>query len=384
MPAEQRGTPVSSVKRRVAIVFTQLTYGGSERQTVELLKRVKGTEWEPVIVICLSEELYPYGAAIRSLGYRLLVLSRRANFEVGRLSELRRVLREERIDIAHAVGLLASAYTWLAAVTSRGVKTRVLPTMRSGVVPTNPVRRLLYRVMLKLTPVTLANSHSGAALLRTAFGLKDSQLAVVPNGLDIAELRERASAGGLRQLLGLGTAQERIVGFIGKDAPVKNVPLFIEVFKRVLASHPSVHGVVIGQQLGEEARARLASDVPADRLHFLGTRADVPALLSEMDVLILTSRSEGCPNVVLEALAVGTPVVAAAVGDIPVILDKVNCGSVIETAEPEDYAAAVLRWLPRNAAGPRAEPVHLGWLENSYGMTAMVTRTTEIWKALTS
>jgi starch synthase (maltosyl-transferring) len=363
---------------RVAVVFSQLTLGGSERQTLELLRRVRGTVWAPVLVACLSEDVHPYGAAVSELGYAFEVLPRTGNFELRRLQSLRRVLTAHDIQVVHAVGLLASAYAWLAALGAS--RMNVLPSMRGGVVPPQRLRRLLYALMLRSTRVTLVNSHEAAAYLSTNFHLPPGKVAVVPNGVDILALHEARLKGGFRDELGL-SPDEPVIGFIGKDAPVKNLPLFLDAFRRLLSVGDSAHAVVVGQRLGDDARQRYACDIPASRVHFLGPRNDVPALLREMDVLVLTSLSEGCPNVVLEAIAVGTPVVASAVGDIPRILRNSGAGTVVEPQDADAFARAIadlLRAEPR-ANGERGR--QLGWLSANYSVDAMVERTVALWEA---
>ena len=370
-------------KPRVAIVFSQLGYGGSERQTLELLERLKGSDWQPSLVVCLSDELQPYGPAIKSLGYPLVVLPRRSNFDMRRLRRLRTSLRRERVDLVHAVGLMASAYSWFAAAHGWRLRPRVLPTMRSGVLPSSRMRRLLYAFVLRRASATLVNSYSGATLLRSKLGLTEAQTVVVPNGLDIAALRARARAGGLRTELGL-SPQDVVVGFVGKDSSVKNVPLFVQVVRQLRTRHPDVHGVLIGHGLGEEARQKFAPDLPARCIHFLGTRTDVPAMLGQMDVLVLTSTSEGVPNVVLEALAAGTPVVAAAVGDVPYILQHANWGTAIAAPDPAAYADAALEWTVRRRKEASSERHYLSWLESTYSVEGMVTRTVSLWERVLS
>ena len=156
--------PISG-RARIAVTLAQLTHGGAERQTVELLRRLRGTEWEPAVVICLSEDLEPYGPIIRDLGYRLQVLPRTSSFDLTRVLKLRRMLHQEQIDLVHAVQLRASAYSWLACQGRE--KPRVLPTVRATLRRLGIIRWCIYRLMLKRSPHTLVNSYRGARAGRT-------------------------------------------------------------------------------------------------------------------------------------------------------------------------------------------------------------------------
>ena len=99
---------------RVGVVVTQFGYGGAEKQTFELLRMLKGTSWQPVGVYCLSNQVDPYGSALRALGYRLVVIPRQFSYDPLRLLMLRRALDRDGVTMVHGVHLLASAYAWLA------------------------------------------------------------------------------------------------------------------------------------------------------------------------------------------------------------------------------------------------------------------------------
>jgi glycosyltransferase involved in cell wall biosynthesis len=366
---------------RVAVVVTQLTLGGAEKQTVELLRRLKGTSWEPRLVISLSGELEPYGRTVEQLGYPLVVIPRGSNFELRRVLRLRALLLRERIDLVHAVHLFASGYAWLAALLAWH-RFRVLPSMRSGALRSSSLHQWFYRAMFLHTRKILVNSHSAAAVLTRECGVPLDRLVVVPNGLDFVTLRADVGSADLRLTLGVEN-DTPIVGFIGKDSPVKNVPLFCTIVGRLMNEIPGLHAVLVGQKLDEGARRKFAASLPPERIHFLGARSDVPRLLRDIDVLLLTSHSEGCPNVVLEALAVGTPVIAAPAGDIPLIIRAGENGSLIWSGRVEDYVVATKSWLskgrPRVPMGALCQE-----LERTYGIDGMVAGTLAAWKLLCS
>jgi hypothetical protein len=104
-----------------------------------------------------------------------------------------------------------------------------------------------------------------------------------------------------------------------------------------------------------------------------------------MDVLLLTSDSEGCPNVVIEALAIGTPVVAAPAGDTRFLIREGENGSLIWSRRIEDYVAATRSWLVRQK--PRASAdisleIPTSDLERTHGIDQMVAGTVAVWELL--
>ncbi len=362
---------------RIAVTLTQLGYGGAERQTYELLRRLAGRPWAPRVVICLSEQLEPYGPRIEALGYPLRVIPRRSSFDLGRLRRLGAELRAERIELVHAVHLLASGYTWLAR---RAIAGRcMLPTVRGTVVHPGRLKSWTYRRMLRGCPVTLVNSRRGAAFLSARFGAPAERLRVVPNGVDFSRLRSEAS-GALRAELGVDP-ELGLVGLVGKLRPVKNIPRFVEILRRLLAGGAPVAGVLIGHGLDEAARAALAPDLPARRLHLLGPRDDVPALLADLDLLLLTSDSEGCPNVVIEALGCGVPVVAGNVGDVGEMITPSRTGEIIDPPDDvESFVDAARRVLADRHAYHQRVLADRARLEGQYSLDAMTRSTVELWQ----
>ena len=198
--------------------------------------------------------------------------------------------------------------------------------------------------MLTGLPFTLVNSHCGARILVDGLG-PAQRVVVVPNGVDFPELRESATTPELRSELGIATT-DPVVGFVGRNQRVKNVPRFLKIASRLFEQIPGLHIVVIGSGLDESVRGRLAPNLPSARTHFLGPRQNVPALLKDMDVLVITSDSEGCPNVALEALGLGVPVVSADVGDVGRMIAAAQRGAVVRPDDVDGYVEQVLRQLP--------------------------------------
>ena len=131
-----------------------------------------------------------------------------------------------------------------------------------------------------------------------------------------------------------------VVLYVGRNARVKNIPRLLDVVRQLLQTTPEAHVVLAGD--GLDRRLVDGTDLAsASRLHCLGPRGDIPSLLHDATLLLLTSDSEGMPNVVLEALAAGVPVVATAVGDLAQMLPE-ECG-VLVPCDTEPLVAAVRR-----------------------------------------
>jgi glycosyltransferase involved in cell wall biosynthesis len=167
-------------------------------------------------------------------------------------------------------------------------------------------------------------------------GCAAERLALVPNGHAPGPLLPRAEA---RARLGLPAAGAAI-GWIGRLSVEKGADLFLEALAR-LAPGAGL-GIVIGdgaERAGLEARAR-ALGLGEDRLRFAGFRGDAPSLLAAFDAVVISSRTEGLPVVLLEAASAGTPLAAFAVGGIPDVLGAAS-GWLAPTGDVEALARAL-------------------------------------------
>jgi glycosyltransferase involved in cell wall biosynthesis len=165
-----------------------------------------------------------------------------------------------------------------------------------------------------------------------------------------------------------------LVAYVGRNATVKNIPRLLAVVRRVLSKHPSAEFVIVGEGLNRTIVAGTALEYER-RVHCLGIRDDVPALLSDATLLLLTSDSEGLPNVVLEALALGVPVVAPAVGDLPHLVTE-DCG-VLVAPDVAELTSAVMSTLAGLQWGNTL--VRANHVAECHSIETMVTQTTAVW-----
>jgi glycosyltransferase involved in cell wall biosynthesis len=167
------------------------------------------------------------------------------------------------------------------------------------------------------------------------------RLRVVPNGVDLEALDQAASQG-TADLPGDGRSFR--LGFFGRLTSVKRVDVIVELAALLKREVPGQFGVYL---FGEgPLRSGLEQQVRRlgleDVVHFMGFTSQPASWLRNMDALLLTSDHEGLPMIVLEAMALGVPVISHAVGAIPEVLGGGTLGTLVASQEPERYAEAVI------------------------------------------
>lgn len=218
-------------------------------------------------------------------------------------------------------------------------------------------RRLIVRAAAQASGIVTVSGALSARLRE--LGVAADKITVVRNGVDLARFApvDRVEA---RRRLGLPDAP--LVMSIGNLVPEKGHDLVLDALARL----PDVHAIVVG---GGPERSRLAKRIDAcglsSRVRLLPEQpqAELRWLYAAVDAVVLASTREGTPNVLLEAMACGTPVVATAVGGVPEIVTEPAAGRVVATRSAEALAGAVGELLaaPRDPALTRRFAERFDW-----------------------
>jgi glycosyltransferase involved in cell wall biosynthesis len=203
--------------------------------------------------------------------------------------------------------------------------------------------RLMCRALARTSPWAariVAVSESAANVARERDGVSPDALRVIPNGIDLSRFTPGGRRREVRMQLGIPETVPLLVS-VGHLTHVKGIDLLVPVTVILSGEYPDIHVCVAGR--GAE-RERLEREIGArglgHRLRLLGPHHDVPALLETADVFVLASRSEGQPNAIIEAMAMGVPVVATAVGGVPELMRDGSEGLLVAPEDPGALAEA--------------------------------------------
>ena len=212
----------------------------------------------------------------------------------------------------------------------------------------------LIRLCAKLSsrvPHTIICCSSDARRVHSSIGYCDEKIRVIGNGFDTAVFRPDAAArAAVRAELGISD-DTLVIGLVARFDPQKDHRTFIGAAARLIAGRPRVRFLLCGSGI-TPGNAQLMEWIDAAGLrgacHLLGERTDVPRLVAAMDIASLSSRGEGFPNVLGEAMSCGVPCVATNVGDSAVIIG--DTGRVVPPRDPAALAEAWEELLVRGRA----------------------------------
>ena len=204
--------------------------------------------------------------------------------------------------------------------------------------------RLFFWLLRGATGVIAPSAAIKNELLQAGFSRE--RIVFFPNAVDVNRFRPVTSFEKAEAKSALGLPKDTaVIGTVARLVRRKGIDVLLRAFGMVRHSHP-VHLLVLGDgPLGEELRA-LAHELRIEGLvSWLGFQADPVKSLQAMDVFALSSRLEGSPNAVLEAMAAGLPIVATTIGGVIDLLEEGSSGFLIPPDDPEALAAALDRLL---------------------------------------
>lgn len=198
----------------------------------------------------------------------------------------------------------------------------------------------LERFLARLTTSVVAISDGQAAEIERLGIARGTKLVRIPLGLDLLPFLN-PPIGRLRQELGLSVT-DPLVGIVARLVPIKSVEVFVDAAARLRESNAGITFVVVGDG---ELRGKLEQQAGrlgvAGAVHFLGWRADLAAIYADLDILVLTSRNEGTPVSIIEAMASARAVVATRVGGVPDLLESPECGITVPRGDSAAVADAI-------------------------------------------
>lgn len=222
----------------------------------------------------------------------------------------------------------------------------------------SPLTTALTRVSALLSrwvPDAVICAGEAARLSHEAIGFDASRMRVIRNGFDLDALHRAARQSGVkRHELGL-SSESIVVGVAGRFDPVKDFAGFLRAVGMLRKEIPALHVVMVGRGLDASNQSLMAWIQAAgltERVTLLGERSDLPSCLLALDVFCLSSSSEGFPNVVGEAMALGVPCVVTDVGDAAALVGP--CGIVVPSGDAVALASGLRRMLQMDKAARQA------------------------------
>jgi len=355
---------------KVAHLDTGRTWRGGQAQVLHLI----GGLIERGHDCTLLAPRGPLLERAREAGAETVAWSMRGDIDAAAVLSARRTLAALAPDIAHGHTARAHVATVFAG---RACGARVVVARRVvSAVGRHPLSRWKYR--LPVDRYLCVSRAVESAMIDS--GIAADRLAVVPSAVPL-ETPEGGSGVNLRDLIG-APADAPVVGTVASLTAEKGSEVWIEAAAQAWASDARLHWVWIGEGALHEAAEQRVRDLGLHgRVHFLGFREQVRSLMSQFTVFVLPSLNEGLGTSILDAQALGVPVIASDVGGIGEIVSHDRTGWLFPATDAGALAAAVHRTLESPDARARWTRAARDQVRG-YGVAEMVEATLREYRAL--
>jgi len=363
---------------RLTFIAGQLGLGGAEKQLYLLVRGLRRAGWQISVITLHSFQgdywegpLRELDVSVHGIGVDLPRLQR--------LLAIRSFLCRQQAQIVHSWMMHANFY---AAAAGRLSATPV----RFGSERCNHhssrerLGHALYNMSLWGLDNLVANSEPAAAFLRRY--RPHLTISVVPNGVEIpAPLPNAEQKKRLRQVLGISPTA-CVIGAVGSMTPRKNFAMLINAVSLLSGQATEIVLVLIGDgPLRADLERQALSSLPKGRILFTGALPNVGSWLPAFDLLCMPSfDQEGTPNVLMEASAVGLPVVATAIGGVPAIVDDGVTGFLAPSDDVHTLVERLRKLLVDSDLRRRLGQAGREKMRGEFGVDAMVARMRRVYE----
>lgn len=278
------------------------------------------------------------------LGIQNIPVNVKGRMDFNAILNIRKIFRENTVSIFHShdfksnfYGLLASINLPIKRVTTAHGSTRDSIMKRAYLFWDE---RVGYRFFDKIVAVS---ENTGRELTKKHVNLE--KIEIIQNGLDLESMEKEGDREGFEKPFNIFN-RDKIFAVIGRLYPDKGHQYFLHAFSKLSQKDPSIKGLVLGDGPAKEKITRTIHTLKLEnRVSLCGVRPDMKNVYNQIDFLIIPSLREGLPYVLLEAMASKVPVLATAVGDIPLLVENGVTGYLVAPGESEGLEKGMIDLL---------------------------------------
>jgi len=324
---------------KVLYVFAALPVGGAEEVLITEVEGLDKTRFDPLV--CVLSEKGPVGERIENRGFLVVALHRMKHhrFDHRIIRDLYRLIKTEKVDVVHTHLYDGNKYGRLAAGLAR------VPCLISHYHNVYPRRRTKYHlinwILSYLNDRIIAVSQAVKESVVSYDRISARKIQVIYNGIDLSNFKGDFKGSEVRQKFGV-KPEDFLIGVVARLEEQKGHMYLFRALRQLIPDFPQIKVLIVGDgTLRPVLEAKVMEMGLSEQVLFAGTQKDIPEILAALDLFILPSLWEGFSLALLEALAMGNPVIATAVGGASEVIRSGHDGLLIPPGEESSLVTAV-------------------------------------------
>jgi glycosyltransferase involved in cell wall biosynthesis len=364
---------------KVLQLLTNSAIGGTERMVLEFVRGTNREKYDLFVGALLSGgSLF---SEVSELGAQTVDFNKRRYNEVGVLIKLFSFMKQTRIDLVHLYGLQADVLGRIAARLA-GVSV-VVSGIRSPELWRKWHHSWLDKGTSGLVDLYISNSEAGRQTTIKREGISPEKIVTIYNGIDMTEFdNPNFDKNSLRTTYGLASSTQ-VVGVVANLRSMKGHADVIAALPAIVEQIPDVAFMFIGRDNMNGEIQRLAQESGlSEYIIFTGFNPEVRPFYELFDLFLLPSTWEGCPVSILEAMAMGKPVVGTTVGGIPELVVEGQTGLLIPPHNPVAIASSVVSLLKKPDEARKMGQAGRARVEEHFTLPEMVRKIETVYDKL--
>lgn len=358
-----------STKYRILHTEWSDGWGGQERR---IISEMAGMAERGHHMILATRPQCKIAKKAEQIGVPVLLLPMRGSFDLGSILTLAKYLRSESIQVVNTHSGIDS---WIGGLAAKLARTPVLIRTRHLNLP---LRRNLLNFIHYLPDQLVSCGEAMRTHLIKGCGFPVHQITNIPTGIDFASFQPSVARGKKRQDLGVHE-DVLLICMVGIIRSVKRYEIALKAFSLFRERISRSHLLIVGDGPMRFEMERLAEALHISKsVTFTGYREDVPDILAASDVFLLTSKSEGVPQAVTQALAMGLPVVATSVGGVPELICDTETGLLVLAEDAGAVNEALLHIAMNPSEAKRMGAAGQIHVQSQFSLTAMLDKTEKL------
>jgi len=371
------------MKRKInvlQIVQTLDVLGGAERMVYCIVKGLNKEQFN-VAVCSLRRFSSPILEEMKANNVKVYFVKDKKKIDMKFYYELLSIIRTVKPDIIHTHNLYPNMYGRLLGKVTPGAKivihehgTAYLKTKKG---------RFIDKCLIGFTDVILAVSMSVANSLVDVEGIPPSKITLLPNGVDLNEFNPAdIHTKDIKKSLGISSSS-KVVGMVARLHKHKDHETLLYAMSDIIKNGIEATLVLVGDGPEKENLQKLSKKLAiSNNVVFTGHRRDIPELTASFDVAVLSSKTEGSPVSLFEAMAMGKPVVATSTGGtVDIVSDGVN-GFLVPPCDTISLKKAIVKILKDENLAYRFGTMGKRIVEEKFSVDKTVQKLENIYKAL--